>query len=591
MVELSLDLESLRSAFQGNPVIAHQRLREFRASNHPEFLRQALEILRAGEDNSFTHLLIQSLREDGRSLQQMLFDPAAMSVEEAANVVKLVSKSDPSFTVHFTAAIKTEIDKSGSEVRSEDLARLLEVLVLAVDANRLVPLLGHLCSHGDEKIRSKAVLLSGRVARSFPKGLALLKDLDPRVRANAVESLWGRRDEETLQLFREAAKDPHHRVAANAIYGLYVAGEISSIPQISRMVTGSEGLAQLAGIWLLQKSADPRFLPLIQGLLAVSTGRVKAGLLKAGRLIKQRREELAKLPYLDLDLLRFERKPNGRVRIALTVSDVDGQVLDSSEVLPTAIQIFDVNLRVDAFRTASLGAKELAILYEIPLRKDFTSTFAAQLLSAMELALSIKRPMDSWSVNRYNMDGGEPHSPNVPVDFLERTELVRSEQLRSQRCQFASLSGSFPQILLKFPSGNRLKHWVIIRDPELRETIAIPQEIVDRAVRFGISVHVIACSVLPAEEREQWDRLCGATAGYFVECESPAELPLMVKNISQGLQARFELTYELGRIGPPAEQAENVLIEVHSAHGIGRLAVDPKGHVVDPPDSPIRLEE
>lgn len=129
-----------------------------------------------------------------------------------------------------------------------------------------------------------------------------------------MESLWGRRDADAIHLLKIVAKDLHHRIVANALYGLYLAGEPCAIRGVLKLFREVEVPRQLAGIWLLGQTGDPRFLQLLHENLSLKTGRIKFALLNAGRKIKRNFEELRSCPKLQFQMVAFERSSRGRVR-------------------------------------------------------------------------------------------------------------------------------------------------------------------------------------------------------------------------------------------------------------------------------------
>lgn len=54
--------------------------------------------------------------------------------------------------------------------------------------------------------------------------MARLGESDPRVRANAIESLWGVDSPEARTLLSFATNDANNRVVGNALLGLYHLG-------------------------------------------------------------------------------------------------------------------------------------------------------------------------------------------------------------------------------------------------------------------------------------------------------------------------------------------------------------------------------
>ncbi len=560
---------------------AHLKLRQLNNDDYGDFLAMVIEVLKQGEDNSFTQLILDLCREVGASIQQILFTADLLSMDEAARVVRLASKSDPGFQMQLVAAVKTEIDKASSSLQGDDLTRLMEMLVHAVDANRLVPFLSKLCEHRDDRIRSKAVLLSGRVGRRLPKSSQLLRDADARVRANAVESMWGRTDKESIQFFKEASQDTHHRVAGNALLGLYQAGDIGAVQRITKMVGDSDIGRKLAGIWLMGKTQDPRFANYVQLVLAVSTGREKFALLKAGRMIKQRKDELLKRPQLRLEAIRSERGAGGRVRLTFLAFADGGRLCSPAEILATNAVVTDGEMRVDHFRWAAWGGHEsLHAAFLIPVRMGVGENFATQLVSAMELGISGKRRSDQWAIQKYETANEQEGQNVAPLDFSPNVDVLRGEQLRSAQGAAASLSEGVEHLIPLFPAGVERKHLVVVLDPDLSADFRVPDGWEDRFRRFNVVPHVVACGDLADDACEGWQRLCTARQGIFMECRHAAELPQALRRLSLSLQSGFEVTYQLGRMLPSPGGPEPVSIEIYAELGCGKLNIDGDGQVI-----------
>ena len=568
----------------------HSRMRQWKDNDHADFLAKSIEVLKRGEDNSFTQLILGLCRADGASIQQILFTANLLSLDEAARVVRLASKSDPGFQVHLVAAVMTEIEKAGSSVRSEDLAQLMEMLVHAVDANRLIPFLAKLCEHGDERIRSKAVLLTGRVARRLPKSMQLLRDVDPRVRANAVESLWGRKDAEAIQFLKEASLDSHHRVAGNALLGLYQAGDLSSIQGIVKMANDTEVGRQLAGIWLLGQTRDPRFVNFVQLALSTSTGRQKYALLKAGRMIKQRRDELMTKPALRMEAVRTERIENGQVLATFLVFTDEGRICMPDDILATNAVVMDGEMRIDHLRWAAWGgAENVHAAFLVPMRKGVGESFATQLVSAMELGISGKRRGDRWAIQKYELIPDSDASQVAPVEFSDSADSLRTEQLRAAMGASPGLAEGIERLIPMFPAGVDRKYLIMVLDPDLSPTFRAAAGWAERFKRHNVVPHVIACGDICDEAFEGWRQLCAATQGVFLECSHAAELPLALRRISLSLQSCFEISYKLGRMLPPVNGAEPVSIEIFANAGYGRLMLDGEGRVIaNDPSAQVR---
>jgi hypothetical protein len=68
-------------------------------------------------------------------------------------------------------------------------------------------------------VRSKAALLIGRISRNSQWAEQGVSESDRRVGASAVESLWGMNTAAAREAFFRAARDEHHRIAANESWG------------------------------------------------------------------------------------------------------------------------------------------------------------------------------------------------------------------------------------------------------------------------------------------------------------------------------------------------------------------------------------
>ena len=96
------------------------------------------------------------------------------------------------------------------------------------DPSRMMASMLRLLRHPNPYLRSKAVKVVGRGSKSPKWVRQRLADPDPRIRANAIESLWSVDNAEARSLLHfAAAEDGHNRVVANALLGLYYLGECS----------------------------------------------------------------------------------------------------------------------------------------------------------------------------------------------------------------------------------------------------------------------------------------------------------------------------------------------------------------------------
>ena len=434
VTESNNSIAAIEQVFADNPRQGHERLLSWKAADHANFLRQSIELLERAGNNSFTQLVQRLCREDSSKLKQMLFTADLLSLDESARLLRISSKSDAGYETHLISELKAEVDRAGGEIADRDFERLLDILSQVVKPERLGGILARFYDHPDGRLRSKAALLSGRLAKQLKKQTELMQDVDPRVRANAVESLWGRSDVESLGIFRNASKDEHPRVAANGLYGLYLAGDVACVRGILKMARDADVGRQLAGIWLIGVTSDFRFSQVVQTDLGVRIGWVKLALLQAGRKIKQRRQDLLAKPPLNMELVRFERSEKGRLRIAFLVSDSDGQPLGSEQLLATHFVLHDGGLRIDQFNFAANGdTKPLHAVLLLPQSAGAGQNIADELVSAMEQGIDGKDPKDQWAIHKYLVHEASVDEAAEAISFSTSSEALKLEQLRSAK--------------------------------------------------------------------------------------------------------------------------------------------------------------
>ena len=196
----------------------------------------------------------------------------------------------------------------------QDLLEILSQTRVRLEViSRLAPVL----RDPDPRVHSKMAFLMARVA---PEGEWVAEEIanaDPRVRANVVEALWNQKSEFASQLFHRAAEDPHHRVSANAIYGLYLQGDPAALGKIRHLLLGSDGLARRAGLWLAERTKDPRYLALLGKLIGKVEPEARGRCLRVIQAAKGRKEEALRRGGLVIDWL--PGRP-GQARLTITGS-------------------------------------------------------------------------------------------------------------------------------------------------------------------------------------------------------------------------------------------------------------------------------
>lgn len=209
----------------------------------------------------FTTEALEWLAGTGRYLPYLL-DSKILAREGALSVAKQMRETDPKFLLNFTTLLECQ-------EHSSDPALLASALTLLAELQAYDPLfwwLYNLTRHPDQRIRSKA---AKAVCEVRPKAELIKRQLqsqDARVRANAIEALWGTQDVNATRVFRQALSDTSHRVVMNGLVGLYIHGDDKAFDQILEYAQHASPLFQSAAAWALGCIRDERGAPALEKL-------------------------------------------------------------------------------------------------------------------------------------------------------------------------------------------------------------------------------------------------------------------------------------------------------------------------------------
>ncbi len=193
-------------------------------------------------------------------LSHLICEGAFQDLEQAVRVAGRVASITPTLNVDLLRTVWS----SGLSSKRPAALRVLSVVENLDSLSRTLPMLVQMVRASDNVVRSKAALLASRAQADGRMVREQLKDPDPRVRANALEALWGISKSGAVQSFRLAANSPdeHHRVVVNAIMGLYLAGfQDEAMTRLRQLAAGPCPRLHAASEWALgylsRIEADP----------------------------------------------------------------------------------------------------------------------------------------------------------------------------------------------------------------------------------------------------------------------------------------------------------------------------------------------
>ncbi len=189
-----------------------------------------------------------------------LCDPELYPLNEAIEHARTGAEASPGFEIDIVRFLQALC--RSDQVSLPNVFRGLEVLGGMLgggtpNESRLIALLKPFLRSGNPRIASKCVLVLGRQSCSTKWLNDIMSELDGRMRANLIESLWKRTEPEIEMVLRKALQDPHPRVAANAVYGLLLLGNEIWLDGLRRLIGSNDPAFRISGIWVLKSSGAP----------------------------------------------------------------------------------------------------------------------------------------------------------------------------------------------------------------------------------------------------------------------------------------------------------------------------------------------
>jgi hypothetical protein len=343
-------LRTLATNFGSNSALAAKAIREMYIRDPVGFPPAVEEVLRNGVDLSGASYLMAILVAETDWLRTVCV-PEKYTLDQSLDLVRRARKLDPLTEVKLAkmlAALKFATDED-----ARFASRVLEVLERSPDPTTALPALRHLAQCGNARVRSKASLLIGRIVRNPQWAEQSTSESDPRVSANALESLWGMDSPGAREAFFRAAHHDHHRIAVNGIVGLYLMPDEIGIPFFFHLSESEKPLSRAAAAWAMGRVEDPRFVPRLARLMEDSDPMTRKGAFRAMARVRQRMTQLRAAGTLNVQLRDAECRANThRIRFVVTTEGQPVTGLDARQFVvwngPDLVEEFSASLRTGA---------------------------------------------------------------------------------------------------------------------------------------------------------------------------------------------------------------------------------------------------
>ncbi len=515
-------LTSLVRNMESDPSECRKQIRQLLDENPRSFLSAAIEVMKEQADARGAQFVARLLVTSGLLLPA-LCDPS-LSYEQALAIARLAVRADSMKEVMLGRA-------SADRVASSQVIRILERTAGGRDS---LPLLLRLLRQPNPYLRSKAVLMLGRDTRNVTWVKKILADADPRIRANAVEALWGVDTPEARELLGSLREDVDNRVAGNALLGLYRLGDATVIPEIAAMMGHEEPKFRATSAWVMGETGHPRFERMLSDLLkdphTMARRTAIAAISRVHRAVARARQ----LPIRRL-AAHFRNPPSkGERRITLAISALAGT--DISPILPTHVALAEDSKAVLQYRLEQpQDAERSAVAFLLPSAESGTaSSWSSYTLAC----LTLKRPPDTWSCVPYAsgvLQSGDAPAEETPPHFDSDEAAIRE---------------NFSKLPLR-PTRNDIWHTIfraVRPETACRHLIICNDSPSDRAPGPGLIASVqeagTLVQVISSVPNGALESLCTQVHGVFQVGHTPGALAALVEQAYLNLQVHYEIAYQ-----------------------------------------------
>lgn len=556
-------LASLILTFDRDGPAGRRRIAQLLEADPDTFRDAAVETLKTPGDSRGLHFVIALLASHGLLLA-VLCHPA-LKREQVLMAARAALRADPMADATIAKSLADGVMSSDPSLRPKNVDRLMDILSEISDGPRILPSLMRLLRHPDPHLRSKAVKMIGRRTRSAKWVRNRMSEADPRVRANAIESLWGVDTPEARELVRTCVYDSDNRVAGNALVALHSIGDCSVIPEFFRMAAHNSAGFRATAAWAMGATGDPRFSealgqflrdtsPSVRTRALASLGRIKAVLARARQTN----------PWLLAGMVHDNPQRSLR-RVQLAIATEDGG--EYPVALATQFLVGEDGRPVISYRTTEFPAPEtMSVSFVFPRGKEPS---AEPWIRGALRCRSWKRKSDLWSLQPY-LPPEESEGSDRPADdpFRLTSSLETIGETFNQvpkRARCAGFWSAVLQALRPDAGGSRGKrHAIVFNCSEIGTPP--PDELIP-AILNGARLEVI--STMPNAVLEDF---CHRGRGVFRIAESPDEVAGLIHSSYLSLLTRYEIAY-----APVSPECTAVKVRVQTASGWGEASIPVAG--------------
>jgi hypothetical protein len=415
----------------------------------------------------------------------------------------------------------------------------------------------------DPRIRSKVARLVGKYSQYQGFVARRLQEHDPRVRANAIESLWGVDTPVARRSLENAVSDSNHRARINAIYGLYLLGNPSSVRLLLKQAKHVSPSFRVAAAWGMGQTADPRFSDAVKEMTSDPDESVRrvAGLAVA---------------RIEARFNAERQKPEFRARI-VRARGPDPDSRSVTMLLPREIAgtVKATNFMIEENGYPIFGFEVEHLTASVPLRLGLAlpeattnSTWVVEAEAALKLSIATAGRKDAFAAIRYSAGERKPaYSPaSLRAVYTTRSDIL-SDQLSVQMA-VADLQPALKELADNLFSPTEAERALLLlaeASPDGSDALRYcPEPEISAALRSKqIPLHVIARA---DGEGDPLKTASATLGGIFLTAATPQALQQSFATVFNSFTERFEIRYSSER---PFEAGASVKVTVYAPNAWG----------------------
>jgi HEAT repeat protein len=397
--EIVADIAKAVQAYSEKDPASKRLLEQFCAADAAKFFAAGMRVVVAAEPSEGSRYLLHLLAKDKR-LTNWLLDPRACTTKESTIVARAAADARVQVGQSFEMALTKALQNQASTANSDRIMRVLYLLEAIGSQNCWNSFQVELMAYPDKIVRSKAALLIGHSRKNAGWIARRLLDRDPRVQANAVETLWGLDAAEAKPHLLEAVKSKHNRVFGNAALGLYRLGEPSIIRTLLEATQHTDPMFQLSALWAIGQTQDPRFLAALSLQFKSAQGKHRLAIGAAISRIRQREKSGGTVTAIQLDVPHGQVNQDGRRRFSAILSCRPAK--NFGTLRPTEFLLWENGSLVDDYQVRpATPPDQLVVGFVAPWSAATDEPMEKALREGLTQCLVMKRADDAWRIDRY----------------------------------------------------------------------------------------------------------------------------------------------------------------------------------------------